>query len=852
MRAFAYGSVRRAWWLLSALLAALVLVLLPSAVRGEALTITDRENLESAFEFLEANGHAADVAQLRDMARRGHIQRGEIAGEDNAETVRQVITVRSNVFGGLNAPGSINRFQTATFLAEVLLHELAHVRQYRPIGADPANAANERAAWGTWMQATFNWITARERRLATASGAERQRLAQELRILRTDLVTGYAGLRDRNIGNVYVTTPDGAPLAPDSALRYLDGVEQQAVAALRGDALTAADRPTEADLAALRADELRHAQADVARIQAALAAHSRRVWDTREALRQMRDSLRFGRDWFDEYARTLDALLRMCAAASDHESQGRRLIAAALGAEQAVDRQLQFARSVGCSGSADLDALNAAFAQALNDAANAERLLVDGAALAVNVSDVYAQMAQKYPVITGPGAVADLQRQAGEQGRKAYFEHFKPTGEAMGPRIDDLAAAQRDVGAARGELKVLLQRLTTEPALRDRPEIMALAQRAGGELAGALGPRDDVTPAELQTLREDQRDLTAAGWRAFDELDRAARTKARCGDRAVLQQAAERARPTVAFARMKLAAIDELRQRCAGMLAAQPMPPPVAVAPPPVVAPPPGLAPPPAPVSPVGPVGTGNPNVMGGMFIAGPALMSVGQGTTFRAIDAGGRIYPGAVFTTSNETVVRIGSGGQAVANRTGSAIVFARAGDMSASLQVQVAAAAASAAAPATTAPAPPARQGPYNPAGTGQPCPDLAQQAQAQCQQIVADCKARNCAGGGYSGCAVDCPGCGNFGDYVAWCPLHPSYRGLIAGGLAAHVAEVQTCAQRFLADRQPGRRERAAACQGESLKRLNDRFAQWIAQACSARCAQDGRAGAIRVMPHRCECQ
>jgi hypothetical protein len=327
MRAFAYGSVRRAGWpALSALLAALALVLLPSVVRGEALTIIDRENLESAFEFLEANGHAADVAQLRDMARRGHIQRGEIAGEDNAETVRQVITVRSNVFGGLNAPGSINRFQSAVFLAEVLLHELAHVRQYRPIGADPANAANERAAWGTWMQATFNWITARERRLATASGAERQRLAHELRVLRTDLVAGYAGLRDRNIGNVYVTTPDGAPLAPDSALRYLDGVEQQALAALRGDPLTAADRPTEADMTALRADELRHAQADVARIQAALAADSRKVWDTREALRQMRDNLRFGRDWFDEYARTLDALLRMCTAASDHESQGRRLI----------------------------------------------------------------------------------------------------------------------------------------------------------------------------------------------------------------------------------------------------------------------------------------------------------------------------------------------------------------------------------------------------------------------------------------------------------------------------------------------------------------------------------------------
>jgi len=851
MRAFASFLERRArrWsaWI------ALALVVLPLAALGEALTITDRENLESAFEFLESSGHVAEAIRLRDMARRGHIRRGEVANTDNADTVRQVITVRSDVFGGLSAPGSLNRFKNSTQLAEVLLHELVHVGQYWPIGVDPASDSNERAAWNTWMQATFNWLTARERALARASGPTRVRLAEEIRLLRADLVSGYAGLRDLAIDGVTLVTPDGVPLTADSALRYLDAVEQQAQAVLRGEALTAADRPTEADLASLRADELRHAQAEYDDIVAALTALTAQVGRTRGALQQASIELDAGRAWFDDYRRLLAALLQLCAAAQGHEAQGLRLIGAALGAEQAVDHHLQFARGVSCRGSADLDVLNAAFAQAVTDAANAERLLIDGAAQSANLQDVYTRMAALHADLHSPASTAQAQREVGPAARKAYFEHFKPTADTVGPLVDALQAQRQSLLALLARRDALLKRLKEDPALRDQPEVLALHQRATAPRYDLLTQARDLPPAEIADRRDALRRLVDEGFRAFQELDRLAGTPAPCGDPAAVAQAAEQARPTVGFARMKLAAIDELRQRCASWLAARSALPPVAVPPPGA---PPGVPPPPVqpPPGTVGPVGPATPNVTGGLFVAGPALMSLGQGTVFRAIDAGGRVYPGAVFTTSNETVVRVGTDGRAVANRAGSAIVFARVGDMSASLQVQVVATSAPiGVTPAPTPSAPPARSGPYNPGGTGAPCLDLAQQAQAQCKQIVADCKARNCSPlPGYSGCAVDCPGCGNFGDFVAWCPLHPSYRSLIAGGLSAHVAEVQGCAQRFLADRQAGRRERAAACQGESLKRLNDRFAQWIAQACSARCAQDKRAGAIRVMPHRCECQ
>ena len=127
------------------------------------------------------------------------------------------------------------------------------------------------------------------------------------------------------------------------------------------------------------------------------------------------------------------------------------------------------------------------------------------------------------------------------------------------------------------------------------------------------------------------------------------------------------------------------------------------------------------------------------------------------------------------------------------------------------------------------------------------VGSQVAARCQQMVADCKARNCAGGGYSGCAVDCPGCsGGYDHITGWCALHPSYAGMASGGLSSFVGEIQACVTRFLADNQPGRRERGMECQGQAQKRLDDNWKRWIEQACQARCSQDGRRGAVKVMP------
>jgi hypothetical protein len=149
----------------------------------------------------------------------------------------------------------------------------------------------------------------------------------------------------------------------------------------------------------------------------------------------------------------------------------------------------------------------------------------------------------------------------------------------------------------------------------------------------------------------------------------------------------------------------------------------------------------------------------------------------------------------------------------------------------------------------------GTYEPKGSGQPCLQVGQQMEARCRQMSEDCNRRNCSGGGYSGCALDCPGCGGyFGDYVAWCPLHPSYESKVSAGLASFVSQIKTCIDQFLSDGKPGRRERGAECQGKAQKKLAESKDAWVQQACQARCTQDGRSG-VAVLGggrHRCECR
>ena len=52
-------------------------------------------------------------------------------------------------------------------------------------------------------------------------------LAQEIRVLRNDLVTAFAGLRDEPHGGVVLRAPNGAPMDEQRMRDYLDAVTKQ-------------------------------------------------------------------------------------------------------------------------------------------------------------------------------------------------------------------------------------------------------------------------------------------------------------------------------------------------------------------------------------------------------------------------------------------------------------------------------------------------------------------------------------------------------------------------------------------------------------------------------------------------
>jgi len=161
--------------------------------------------------------------------------------------------------------------------------------------------------------------------------------------------------------------------------------------------------------------------------------------------------------------------------------------------------------------------------------------------------------------------------------------------------------------------------------------------------------------------------------------------------------------------------------------------------------------------------------------------------------------------------------------------------------------------AATVATPPKSPLPAGPYWATGTAPKCSQLAAPFTAQCTQIFQDCKKTNCAPPGYSGCEPDCGSCNAgwvFNDY--WCQLHPSYVSTASAIAATNVAASRACVTRFQTDRSPGRMTVQGQCLGVARKQLDDSYNAAVAQACQARCAQDGRRGVVKTSPHRCECE
>ena len=110
---------RVALWVVQSVVLASLLFLLPGLVQPQAVSVPQREALERAFGFLSENGHAGEVAELRQLVARGRLHGGELASTDNAETVGRVITVKPNLLLPIGNPGTLAEFKSTSQLAQV-------------------------------------------------------------------------------------------------------------------------------------------------------------------------------------------------------------------------------------------------------------------------------------------------------------------------------------------------------------------------------------------------------------------------------------------------------------------------------------------------------------------------------------------------------------------------------------------------------------------------------------------------------------------------------------------------------------------------------------------------------------
>jgi hypothetical protein len=151
-----------------------------------------------------------------------------------------------------------------------------------------------------------------------------------------------------------------------------------------------------------------------------------------------------------------------------------------------------------------------------------------------------------------------------------------------------------------------------------------------------------------------------------------------------------------------------------------------------------------------------------------------------------------------------------------------------------------------------------PYPPKPEGPKCSGNATPYKAECDRLYKHCTATNCKVV-FSDCYNQCGSCAGhvigqtFSDY--WCGIHPSYLPATKAALDAYIGAVRSCVDLFLAGqlKVPYMRDQQIGyCTAPHLKVYEDRWKKAVADACTARCARDGRKGVVKGMPLQCECQ
>ncbi len=553
----------RIGWAALWLILALVAVVPRQAAMARDLGPTDIDRVQGALNFMRDNGYKAEAIRLAELYALGRITKGEFSDAAiGAETEGGHITINISRLGHVDRERLPMRwFQVTTELAETLIHELRHVEQWEGSMFGLVSDRDEVEGWSAAMQAIYDWITARERRMANASGADRRRYAEEMRWLTRDLENHIVGIRQ--YGAPEVKAANGRPLSSDELQRYVTQVRSQIQTVLQGSEPTSnPDQPTNYDLARLERERLTYWRQRVDDLLQRETALRQRVDRAMKAAVEAQLQ-------FDFVERVLKGsrtgqlvLIKFCNDTTFLHEEAMRNARAAHGAALQIGKVYEQVRRFQCTVPAHLNDFQAA----LNDAV---RMARDSGTLVNRADRSAADMRTYFEQLQNKGGGIDGLLRTFDMAKLDTFRRTEaiPLRQAAHRAVEAIAAMQPDVAAIARERREMRAAIEADRTGSAYPSLAQQHQRIAGDLKWKLtAGRVDRERYTLRKRNERANQLMGA--------IETAKPPTQCGDPQGVDAARADARYALELAVLQVDAIAQYRDLCARALGGGGPPPP--------------------------------------------------------------------------------------------------------------------------------------------------------------------------------------------------------------------------------------------------------------------------------------
>ena len=631
----------------------LLTLFLPGQFYADPLSLAEREQFEFAIKYLQQNGHTKEAEQFRNLLQKGHIETKDLKAGTNAETLDGRITFQRDLFTGrtIQDPESLNRFSMASTLAQVILHELKHVDQSGwEIGTSNvldlvSDNPAELEGWGKAMQSTLDSIIRLEGALATAEGKEQRLLVEKILILRIDLITSYNGLRDAGYGEVSLRGPEGRQLNETAVRRYLEAVNQQAEDIKAGRQPEPGTRATARDKRELDQDLIVRFQRQWDALEREkddiLAAMSQP--EAQKGLDELFNEIKSMCYDIRDFTYSFIHMRTLCTELGTNVDKLVRFSMASKGAIASLQNDLDSALGIECNDNSELSRINTLFDSASKHAANIQQLFRNSV-LAHDSHQRLMRIFEGRPIINSE-ILATLMNLDNIQ--DVYSNLLKSVDE-----FNRLSKTKIDLLDRRDAYLVKRSqfRQSVESEKKQVPELLQLFKLANQ-------PIREIWPIIIsRTKISDDQFKTKLGLRKaeqeFDSLPHGqAPPSFDCINTAIVEQAFADVQEANAWSILKLAALDEHKNKCRAALAQTP-----------------------------------TDIDAGGLRIKGPAKIEAGTDAFYKATDGAGNDYNNDInWSVSSDELVAIGLEGRIRALKPGRFFILAKKNELQADMEVSI-----------------------------------------------------------------------------------------------------------------------------------------------------------------------